>query len=55
MKLWKEWGFNAVRLSCQWPGFEPEQGQLNQTYIETLKKIVDMAGEYGIHTLLDFH
>ena len=55
MKLWKEWGFNAVRLSCQWPGFEPEQGQLNHTYIDTLKTIVDMAAEYGIYTLLDFH
>jgi endoglycosylceramidase len=24
MKMWEEWGFNAVRLQCQWPGFEPE-------------------------------
>ena len=55
MAKWKEWGFNIVRLGVQWPGFEPEQGQLNQTYLDTIAHIVSMAAEYDIITLLDFH
>ena len=37
------------------PGYVPERGQYNETYIETVGKIVEKAAEYGIYTLLDMH
>jgi len=55
MSRWEEWGFNAVRLGVEWPGFEPEQGQINQSYLDTIKHIVEMAADFGIMSLLDFH
>ena len=30
-------GFNVVRLGAMWTGFEPEKGQINQTYVDILK------------------
>ena len=30
-------GFNVVRLGVMWTGVEPEKGQINQTYVDTLK------------------
>ena len=38
-----------------WSGFEPEEGKINQTYVEILKEIVNKYGEQGIYTLLDMH
>ena len=37
------------------PGYVPERGQYNETYIQTVGKIVEKAAEYGIYTLLDMH
>ena len=54
-KLWKKWGFNIVRLSVEWPGYEPKQGELHEEYLHTLHEIVRKASAYGIYTLLDFH
>ena len=30
-------GFNVVRLGAMWTGFEPEKGQINQSYVDILK------------------
>ena len=30
------------------PGYVPERGQYNETYIERVGKIVEKAAEYGI-------
>ena len=30
-------GFNIVRLGAMWTGFEPEKGQINQSYVDILK------------------
>ena len=50
-----EWGFNAIRLGAMWSGVEPEQGQINETYIDVLKEIVDGLQKNGIYTYLDMH
>ncbi len=36
-RLAKEGGFNVVRLGSMWTGLEPERGQIDQNYINTLK------------------
>ena len=38
-----------------WTGFEPEEGQFNETYINILKTIVNNYGKKGIFTILDMH
>ena len=50
-----EWGFNAIRLGAMWSGVEPEQGHINETYIDILKEIVDGLQTNGIYTYLDMH
>merc|ERR1712110_1256168 len=50
-----EWGFNAIRLGAMWSGVEPEQGQINETYIDIIKEIVDGLQENGVYTYLDMH
>ena len=50
-----EWGFNAIRLGAMWSGVEPEQGHINETYIDILKEIVDGLQRNGIYTYLDMH
>lgn len=51
----KELGFNVVRLGCMWSGVMPDEDQVNQTYIEIIKKIVQDYGQQGIYTILDMH
>ena len=36
-----EGGFNVVRYGAMWAGLEPEEGQINETYVDILKVIGD--------------
>jgi hypothetical protein len=38
-----------------WTGAEPAERQFNQTYIDTIKRIVGRLADRGIYTLLDMH
>jgi len=48
-------GVTVIRLGMMWAGAEPERGQYNFTYIETLRGIAQRASMHGIYTLLDMH
>ncbi|GMH65394.1 hypothetical protein TrRE_jg10183 [Triparma retinervis] len=49
-------GLNVVRLGVMWPGVEPTtMGVYNETYLDEIDKIVTMASDHGIYTLLDMH
>ena len=48
-------GVNVIRLGAMWPGVEPTRGLYNRVYLQQIRKIVSMAAEYGIYTLLDMH
>ena len=48
-------GYNTIRLGMTWQGFEPTEGQFNQTYIDEIEKIVEFSADYGIYPLLDMH
>ena len=46
---------NPHRLGMMFPGFVPERGMYNMTYLNIVQGIVDRAAKYGIYTLLDMH
>ena len=48
-------GFNVVRYGSMWAGFEPEEGLVNETYVDILKTQVDKFAQAGIYTLFDMH
>ncbi len=55
MEFLRSWGMNAIRLGVMWPGVEPTEGKYNLTYLSEMNRIVRLAGEYGIYTLVEFH
>ena len=48
-------GFNVVRLVLSWSALEPTRGQLDPTYLETIRTHVGYAKSQGIYTVLDMH
>ncbi|CAH1791555.1 unnamed protein product [Owenia fusiformis] len=55
LKLYEDWGFNAVRLGTMWAGAYPAKDQVNQTYMNTLGEIIDKLGNHGMYSILDMH
>ena len=56
LKLYQQWGFNAVRLGTMWAGAQPiKQGLFNDTYISVLEHAVKQLAIYDIYALLDMH
>jgi len=52
----KEWGFNVIRLPIYWEKLEPEQGNLNYTFIELcIDPVVNWCQENEMYLLLDMH
>jgi hypothetical protein len=38
-----------------WSGFEPAEGQINETYVDIIAEIVDGLASRGIYAYLDMH
>jgi endoglycosylceramidase len=55
LKIFKDWGFNFVRLGTMWSGIEPKKGQFNETHLALLKRAVNLLDKYGLYALLDMH
>ena len=55
LSIYKEYGFNVVRLGVMWSGIEPEQNQYNDTYITILKSIVNKLHQNDMYVILDMH
>ena len=52
----REMGMNALRLPINWSALEPtEDGGFSEAYLEKVEAIVNLSGERGVRTLLDFH
>ena len=54
-KLFKQWGFNVIRLSFFWEGVEPKKGEYSQDYLNEMKRIIEICAENDIYVLLDLH
>ncbi len=48
-------GFNLIRLGFNWSNIEPEPGQYNESYIDSLQLIMDRCAAHGIYVFLDLH
>jgi len=48
-------GLNFLRLGVMWPGTEPVRGQYNETYLDQIEAIVDLAAQHGVYVMLDAH
>ena len=55
MKQLRSWGFNGIRLAVMWTGVEPTEGNYSQEYLSKMKALVDLAGKYGIYSMIEFH
>lgn len=51
----RSWGMNCIRLVILWDGLEPEPGKINNSYLERIAKVVELAKRRGIYVLLDMH
>lgn len=51
----KKLGFNLIRLGMTWETIEPEKGQFNISYLESVKEILDRCAEREIYVFLDMH
>jgi Cellulase (glycosyl hydrolase family 5) len=56
LDLYRQWGFNVVRLGAMWAGVEPKQpGQYNNTYLKLLQDAVQLLEAHGLYVILDMH
>jgi len=54
-ELLKSYGFNAVRLGVMWAAIEPNKGEYDLSYLESIRQTVKLLKEQGVYSLLDFH
>lgn len=51
----KSMGFNVIRLPVSWAELEPSFGEFSTSYLDAVKKIVDLAAENGMYVVVDMH
>lgn len=54
-RIMASYGFNCIRLLFNWSLLEPERGQHNQAYIQTIGRVIEDAKKHGIYVMLDLH
>ena len=55
VKQLHDWGFNAIRLGVTWAGLEPQRGAIDESYLDRLSALVDLASQEDMWVLLDMH
>ncbi len=48
-------GFNSVRLGVLFSGVMPQQGVIDESYLDQIDRIVQLLASRNIYVLLDFH
>ena len=48
-------GFNVVRLGIDWAALEPEPGDFNTAYLQSIESTVQTLGQAGVYSILDLH
>ena len=54
-KKYRARGFDFIRLAVTWQNLEPEMEKYNESYLQSLDKIFELAEKYGVYILLDMH
>lgn len=55
LRLYRDWGFNAVRLGAMWKGIEPSPGEFDSALLSRLQNIVETLEDHGLYVILDMH
>ena len=50
-----QWGFNAIRIVCIWEAVEPQPGQYDEQYLQSIAALADEAGARGLWVIIDWH
>lgn len=48
-------GWNVVRLVISWQYLEPEKDRIDETYVQTLKDVIQWYTDNGVDVILDIH
>jgi endoglycosylceramidase len=48
-------GFDVIRLAINWSALEPTRGQIDDHYIDRIRKVVKTAAKHGMYTIIDMH
>ena len=51
----KSMGFNVIRLPVSWAELEPSSGRFSTSYLDAVKRVVDIAEEKGMYVVVDMH
>lgn len=51
----KEWGFNLVRYQVFWAAIEPEEGLINDAYLDATAERIQWLRDLGVDVFLDVH
>ncbi len=49
------WGYTAVRLLTSWAAIMPEEGVVDEDYLDAYAERVDMAADAGLLVIVDMH
>jgi endoglycosylceramidase len=48
-------GFNVVRVGIDWAALEPEPGDFNTAYLQSIESTVQTLGQANIYSIIDIH
>jgi endoglycosylceramidase len=48
-------GFNVVRVGIDWAALEPEPGDFNTAYLQSIESTVQTLGQAGVYSIIDIH
>lgn len=48
-------GLDSIRLQVYWEGVEPSPGKYDTEYLAYLRTVIQRAGDFGLHVLVDMH
>jgi endoglycosylceramidase len=51
----QENGFNVVRVGIDWAALEPEPGDFNTAYLQSIESTVQTLGQANIYSIIDIH
>ena len=51
----RAWGFDSIRLGVIWAGVMPQQGVIDQHYVDTMAQLAAEAGQAGLRVIVDMH
>lgn len=54
-KKYKAYGMDFIRLAVTWQNLEPEMGKFNESYLQSIDRIFELAERYEVYILLDMH